>query len=45
MDRGMNRAKPILSPLLWSARRRVTIAASMAAGLWLLVGWALDWWK
>ncbi len=45
MDRQMNRAEPVVSPMLWSARRRLAAAASVAAGLWLVVGWALDWWK
>ncbi|WP_274540613.1 hypothetical protein [Telmatospirillum siberiense] len=41
----MNRAVPIVSPMLWGAGSRLAIAASTAAGLWLVVGWALDWWK
>ncbi len=45
VDREMHRSGPIVSPLLWSVRRRLAVAAATAAGLWIVVGWALDWWK
>lgn len=45
MELRMNRAASIVSPMLWGAGGRLAVAVSVAAGLWLVVGWALDWWK
>lgn len=35
----------LLSLLAWSAARRLTLVACLILPLWLVVGWALDWWS
>ena len=32
------------SLLAWSAARRLALVATLILPLWLVVGWALDWW-
>lgn len=32
------------SLLSWSAARRLALAAVLIVPLWLVVGWALEWW-
>lgn len=32
------------SSLFWSAGARMARVAVVVAGLWLLIGWALQWW-
>ena len=34
----------VSSLLVWSAGRRLALAAALVLPLWLAVGWALEWW-
>jgi hypothetical protein len=36
--------RPANSPLAWGVGVRLAVVAAGAAGLWLAVAWALDWW-